>query len=88
MVVILSLAVGIVLVPTWSYWLWFILYRPEKWAAFVNRENAWWVKRGVVPKRVAAAFQSLETGPVMKMVVAAGILMGAMLILYPPLVHR
>jgi hypothetical protein len=82
MIVLLSLAVGIVVVPTWSFWLWFMVRRPARWTEFVDRENAFWVQHGVISKRIAAILQRLEKGYTLKIVVALGILVGLALMLF------
>jgi len=43
-------------------WLWFILKRPEKWAVWVDRENDFWVRKGIVSAAFAERQKRRETG--------------------------
>jgi hypothetical protein len=69
---------GLVLVLTAFFylWLWFVLQRPEKWAAWVDRENDCWVRKGLISDTVAEAMKRVEKGRPLKVVLGAGALLG------------
>lgn len=49
--------------------LWFILKRPEKWGAWVDKENDFWVRKGLASVRFAERNKRLEKGLPMKLMV-------------------
>ena len=40
----------------------FVAFKPEKWAAMVDRENAFWIKSGIISAALAARLKRWETG--------------------------
>lgn len=53
-------------------WLWmgFTLRYPAKWAAIVDKENAFWVSRGLLSTALAERFKRIEKGRTLKLLVA------------------
>jgi hypothetical protein len=68
-------------------WLWFMLKRPEQWNWFVDRENAFWVRTGVVPAGVARRCQRFEKGWPQKLLVGATALLGALGLVLSGILH-
>jgi hypothetical protein len=62
-------------------WLCFMLWKPDKWGAFVDWEYSFWVRRGVVSPALADKCKRLEKGPVLKCLVGATVLLGAVFLL-------
>jgi len=69
---------GLVLVSTVFFylWLWFVTRRPGKWAAWVDRENDYWVRKGLISDTVAEAMKRIEKGRPLKVVIGAAALLG------------
>ena len=69
----ISILLGILVTLTaFGYlWLWFILKRPEKWGAWVDKENDFWVRLSVVPPAFAERCKRREKGLLMKVMVGA-----------------
>jgi hypothetical protein len=60
----------LVLLTVFGYvWLWFIVKRPEKWALLVEKENDFWVRKGIVSASFAERQKRRETGWPQKMLV-------------------
>lgn len=57
-------------------WLWFMVRRPERWSSIVERENAFWVSRGIVSAAVAERLKDFERGRGQKILVGAGAVLG------------
>lgn len=57
-------------------WLWFMVRRPERWISIVERENAFWVSRGIVSASVAERLKNFERGRGQKILVGAGAVLG------------
>lgn len=51
---LLTLAVGV--------WLVILIRFPRKWAALVDRENDFWIRKGVVKDSTSGWFRRLEKG--------------------------
>ena len=51
------------------FWLWFILKRPEKWAVWVDLENDFWVRHGIISPAFAERCRRREKGLPMMLVV-------------------
>ncbi len=52
-------------------WLWFMVRRPDKWGALVDRENAFWVSRRIVSASFAEKSKRFEKGRGQKLLVGA-----------------
>jgi len=50
-------------------WLWFILARPGQWSELVDKENDFWVGKGVLPSTLADRIRRFEKGPAQKFLV-------------------
>ncbi len=57
-------------------WLCFMLWRPAKWAAFVDWEYDLWVRCKVISPSLAEKGKRLEKGLVLKWLVGATVLVG------------
>jgi hypothetical protein len=71
--VILTFALAVTVV--WSVWLWIMLVMPRRWSAFVEWENAMWVRTGLFPESWSTKVKAMETGVTLKVLVALGIVM-------------
>lgn len=60
-----------------SAWLLLVVLFPKKWAKLVDRENTFWVEKGVLGEKTAQKFMSLEKGIALKALLVVGLLMGA-----------
>jgi hypothetical protein len=69
------IAVAVVVAVVWSAWLWFMLVMPKRWAAFIEWENALWVRTGLLPRKLAEKLKAMETGVTLKVIVALTIAM-------------
>jgi hypothetical protein len=74
-------------------WLWFILARPSRWSELVDKENDFWVGKGVLPSAMADWIRRFEKGPAQKFFVglvglisAVGFIGVAVLLMHHP--HR
>jgi hypothetical protein len=67
---ILVLTIALVLTLSSCLMLWTTLLLPRRWKTFVEWENAWWVRIGVLPESWATALRSLEIGATLKIVLA------------------
>jgi protein-S-isoprenylcysteine O-methyltransferase Ste14 len=59
-----------VFIIAWAVWLWAMICLPQWWATVVDKEHAILVKRGLLPARWAPRIRNLETGWVLKAIVA------------------
>jgi hypothetical protein len=67
----------LVLLTVFGYiWLWFIIRRPEKWAVWVDRENDFWVHRGIVSVSFAERMKRIEKGLPQKILVGTVAVLG------------
>ena len=57
--------------------LWYILARPAQWSEIVDKENDFWVGKGIVPPATAEWFRRFEKGPAQKFLVGFVGLLGA-----------
>ena len=53
----------------WSFWLWFMFARPEKWSSFIDWENDLAVRIGLIPHDWAPWFKGHEKGVTNKLIV-------------------
>ena len=58
-------------------WLWFIVARPARWSQLVDKENDFWVGKGLVSASASAWFRRFEKGPGQKLLVGLVGLLGA-----------
>jgi hypothetical protein len=58
-------------------WLWFMVNRPERWSQLVDKENDFWVGKGMVSASKAEWFRRFEKGFGQKVLVAIAALLGA-----------
>ena len=58
---------------TWSMWLWVMLMMPRMWSAYVEWENALWVRTGLLPAKWATKLKAMEKGTTLKIIVVLGI---------------
>jgi hypothetical protein len=68
-IIAFALIIGVV----WSVWLWVMLVMPKRWAAFIECENAMWVRTGLLPEKWASQLKAMETGATLKVIVVLGI---------------
>ena len=60
-----------------SGWLlWFMVKRPQRWAAFVDAENEFWVARGLAPVAWTERVKALEKGRFLKVLVGFCVVVG------------
>jgi len=76
------LLVGPVCFVGCSFWLWYLIARPEGWSRLVDRENAFWVKLGV-PVKWTEAIKAVEKGVVLKRIVLL-LIVGSILLMLEP----
>ena len=57
-------------------WLWSIVKRPEKWSAWVEKENDFWVRKGLASAAFADRCKHREKGLPMKLLVGTIVLLG------------
>jgi hypothetical protein len=62
--------------------LWFMVTRPARWSQFVDRENDFWVGKGLVSAQSAERFRRFEKGPGQKILVALSSLLSAAAIIF------
>ena len=79
MLPLLSILVGAIFLMTFSLMLWVMLARPTKWARFTEKENDFWVRRGI-PVKWAGACKEFEQGRGLKVLVAFCIVVALVLI--------
>ncbi len=56
-------------------WLGFMMSFPEKWNNFVDKENGFWIKKGLVTESTAEKFARFEKGLVLKIIIIIGVLL-------------
>ena len=66
------ISVCLVLTVLSCLWLGFIIFFPKQWAALVDKENAYWVGKGLISASRAEQVKRLEKGMAVK--VMAGLL--------------
>jgi len=69
----------LILAECCSVLLLLILLFPKKWASIVDRENAFWVAKGLLSERTARRFTALEKGKGLRLLLLSGLLLGAAL---------
>ena len=63
-------------------WLWFMMAKPEPWSRFVNRENDFWVSRGIISASLSERIRRFEKGRGQKILVGSGAAFGTVLLLF------
>jgi|ERR1035437_427889 hypothetical protein len=67
----------IVLLTTFnSAWLWFMVKRPDKWSAVVDKESAFWVRLGLMSGAFAVRYKSWGKRLPMKLMVGVIVMIG------------
>jgi Flp pilus assembly protein protease CpaA len=75
------IAFALIVTVVWSVWLWVMLVMRKRWAAFIEWENAVWVRTGVLPEKWASKLIAMETGITLKVIVGLTIA-GSLAILF------
>ena len=57
-------------------WLWYMIAKPEQWSRFVDKENDFWLKRGIVSASFSARSRRFEKGLGQKILVGIGAVLG------------
>lgn len=57
-----------------AVWLTFMLICPNRWSAMVDKENNFWVQKGVLKPATAERFANFEKGIWLKILVAIAML--------------
>jgi hypothetical protein len=52
-------------------WLWFMIARPKQWSSFVDKENDFWLKRGIVSASFSERSRRFEKGLGQKILVGS-----------------
>lgn len=55
-------------------WLWFMIKYPARWAQLVDKENDYWVGKGLISAAAADWFRRFEKGMGQKILVALAVL--------------
>lgn len=63
------------------FWLWLMVRRPDRWNRMVDRENAFWARRGVVSPERAQRIGRIEKGKFQKVMVGAVAALGTSVLL-------
>jgi hypothetical protein len=53
-------------------WLWFMVTKPEQWSRLVDRENDFWLKRGLISTSLSEWTRRLEKGLLLRFLVGIG----------------
>ena len=53
----------------------FIVIYPSKWASIVDKENSFWVKKGIFKESTAKRMAAFEKGKFLKIIIIFGIVM-------------
>jgi len=69
MLAVVSILVGVSVFVVFTYWLWYMLARPNQWARFTEKDHDFWVRRGLPVKWTGAA-KEFEQGRGLKALVA------------------
>lgn len=68
----------LVFIAFWVCWLLLVLVFPRAWEKFVDWENDFFLRRGLIPSSLGLTLKRLEKGFVLKLVLAATILLACM----------
>lgn len=56
--------------------LWYLIARPVEWSRLVDKENDFWVNRGIVSASFSDRFRRFEKGIGLKVLVGIGAILG------------
>jgi hypothetical protein len=62
-------------------WLCFIIFCPKRWAALVDKENNYWVAKGVLSTSLAEKVKRLEKGVLVKLMAVFLVVLTAFLLI-------
>ena len=68
--------------------LWFMIARPEQWGRLVDRENDFWVSKGIVSPSLSGWFRQFEKGLGLKILLGISTLLGMGVFIYGIVVLR
>ena len=63
-------------------WLWFMIKRQKKWISLVERDNAFWTRKGVVSGRFAEMVKHFEAGIGQKIMIGTWAVIGTLSFLF------
>lgn len=63
-------------------WLWFIIAKPQCWSHFVDRENSFWLKRGIYTPKFAERCSRFSNGVWLKTIIAIEAIFGVAALMY------
>ena len=63
-------------------WLAFMIISPSKWDAIVEKENGFWVKKGLLKNSTAEKFIEFESGKWLKLLLMFPIAVSLLLLLF------
>ena len=63
-------------------WLWFLVRRPGQWTAFVEKENAFWVRKGILSRAFVEKWKWIDTAVWVKLLVGAAFVINASAFVY------
>lgn len=75
------IAFALIVTVVASVWLWVMVVMPRQWSAYVEWENALWVRTGLLPEKWATKLKALENGKTLKVIVGLTVA-GSMAILF------
>jgi hypothetical protein len=81
-IMISGFAIIILLTVFCWLWLWFMIRRPAKWGAIVDKENAFWTSRGLVSASLAERIKGFEKGRGQKILVGAAAVFGTLVLIF------
>jgi hypothetical protein len=73
--------VWLILSFIWAALLLFMIFFPKRWASIVEKENSFWVKKGIIKAKTAEKIAIFEKGKGLKILVGIGML-GFFLLVY------
>ncbi len=68
----------VIIVLATASWLllWFMIARPKLWARLVDKENDFWVNKGIISATFSERCRSLEKGLCLKILIGSGAVLG------------
>lgn len=63
---------------SWIF-LWYMMVRPQQWNTFVDKENDFWISKGMLSPTIGSNIKQFEKGLGMKVLVAIAALIGSVL---------
>lgn len=67
--------VWLVFALLWAVWLTFVIFFPTQWAYIVEKENNFWVTKGLYKAKTAEKIARFEKGKGLKILIATGIVL-------------